>query len=132
MQARVLQDMDWCQDYAMNNRRMMMHLLAEAVEDVTGCSPDMGASVNIHHNYCQCEDCSWQVRAACYCPHSSIWSVELGLQRMTAARHACSGCDLLRACVLCPLLQSPSLGSHGTRMLRRIMRQRRTGKASCG
>ena len=61
----MLQDMDWCQEYAWHNRRLMMDLLAEAVEHVTGCSPDMTASVNIHHNYCQCEECSWQACRAC-------------------------------------------------------------------
>ena len=56
-----MQDMDWCQQYAFHNRRMMMDLLASAVEKVTKRTPDSGQLVNIHHNYCQCERCSYQV-----------------------------------------------------------------------
>ena len=54
--------MDWCQEYAFHNRRVMMDLLAGAVEHVTGKTPHLSQAVNIHHNYCQCEQCSWKVR----------------------------------------------------------------------
>lgn len=53
--------MDWCQKYAFHNRRMMMELLAGAAEQVTKRTPDFSHVVNIHHNYCQCERCSYQV-----------------------------------------------------------------------
>ena len=56
-----MQDMDWCQEYAFHNRRVMMDLLASAVEHVTGKTPFLNRAVNIHHNYCQCEQCSWKV-----------------------------------------------------------------------
>ena len=59
--ACCMQDMDWCQEYAFHNRRVMMDLLASAVEHVTGKTPFLNRAVNIHHNYCQCEQCSWKV-----------------------------------------------------------------------
>mmetsp|Transcript_36239 Transcript_36239/g.80643 ORF Transcript_36239/g.80643 Transcript_36239/m.80643 type:complete len:385 (+) Transcript_36239:271-1425(+) len=54
-----LGDMEWCQRYAFQNRQYMLELMAEAVNEVTGASPDMGRAVNIHHNYCSCERCSY-------------------------------------------------------------------------
>ena len=62
--ACCMQDMDWCQEYAFHNRRVMMDLLASAVEHVTGKTPFLNRAVNIHHNYCQCEQCSWKVGPA--------------------------------------------------------------------
>lgn len=60
-----LQDMEWCQDYAMHNRRFMQAAMVEAVNEVTGSLPDMDHSINIHHNYCSCERCSYQVLGCC-------------------------------------------------------------------
>lgn len=53
--------MEWCQRYAFHNRRFMLDLVAAAVEKVTKRTPDTSRVVNIHHNYCQCERCSWKV-----------------------------------------------------------------------
>ena len=55
------QDMTWCQAYAFHNRRLMLDLLAGAVEKVTKRTPMTERTINIHHNYCQCESCSYQV-----------------------------------------------------------------------
>ena len=52
-----LRDMEWCQRYAYHNRRAMQQIMLGVIAEVTGCEPDMARSVNIHHNYCQCEDC---------------------------------------------------------------------------
>lgn len=52
-----LRDMDWCQRYAFQNRRAMQRIMLDIVADVTGRGPDAARSVNVHHNYCQCEDC---------------------------------------------------------------------------
>jgi tRNA-splicing ligase RtcB (3'-phosphate/5'-hydroxy nucleic acid ligase) len=52
-----LRDMQWSQQYAFENRKAMQQILLKVVEKVTGCHADMARSVNIHHNYCQCEDC---------------------------------------------------------------------------
>ena len=57
----VVQDMSWNQKYAWHNRKAMLELFAEAVDDVTRQVPDFTSAVNIHHNYCQCERCKYQV-----------------------------------------------------------------------
>ena len=52
-----LRDMEWCQQYAYHNCAAMKRIMLDIISDVTKCEPDMNRSVNIHHNYCQCEDC---------------------------------------------------------------------------
>jgi tRNA-splicing ligase RtcB (3'-phosphate/5'-hydroxy nucleic acid ligase) len=52
-----LRDMDWCQQYAFHNRRVMKEIMLDIVEEVTGRQGEMLKAVNIHHNYCSCEDC---------------------------------------------------------------------------
>jgi len=52
-----LRDMEWCQRYAFENRRAMQHIMLGIIADVTKHESEMNRSVNIHHNYCQCEDC---------------------------------------------------------------------------
>jgi len=52
-----LKDMEWCQRYAFHNRRMMMDIMLDIIYEVTGKQADLKKSVNIHHNYCKCEDC---------------------------------------------------------------------------
>lgn len=52
-----LTDMEWCQRYAFHNRRFMKESMLEIVEKVTGKPANMAEAVNIHHNYCVCEEC---------------------------------------------------------------------------
>ena len=52
-----MHDMMWCQKYAFHNRRVMKEIMLEIIHSVTGKEADMKNSVNIHHNYCTCEDC---------------------------------------------------------------------------
>lgn len=56
---QYLQDMAWCQGYAFQNRKFMLDLMVDSVNQVTGASPNLKDSVNIHHNYCQCERCQY-------------------------------------------------------------------------
>ena len=56
------QDMLWCQEYAWHNRSFMRDLMIDIVEDVTKGSVSLDESVNIHHNFCQCERCNYTVR----------------------------------------------------------------------
>lgn len=53
-----LRDMEWCQQYAFYNRQAMQNIMLDVMEEVTGQAADLKRSVNIHHNYCQCEDCN--------------------------------------------------------------------------
>lgn len=59
--AVALQDMEWCQQYAAENRRYMRDIMADIVSDVAQAEPDSDRSVNIHHNYCTCQACSYTV-----------------------------------------------------------------------
>ena len=52
-----LRDMEWCQQYAFRNRQAMQRIMLQIIADVTGCEAETRRAVNIHHNYCQCEDC---------------------------------------------------------------------------
>eukprot|EP01023_Acetabularia_acetabulum_P068500 TRINITY_DN9723_c0_g1_i13.p1 TRINITY_DN9723_c0_g1~~TRINITY_DN9723_c0_g1_i13.p1 ORF type:complete len:291 (-),score=48.62 TRINITY_DN9723_c0_g1_i13:1276-2148(-) len=54
-----LQDMQWCQKYAFQNRQAMLGIMSDVVNEVTGANPDMSRAVNIHHNYCSCERCQY-------------------------------------------------------------------------
>ena len=58
--------MQWCQDYAFQNRRHMLELMVDVVEGVAKSSPDMEQAVNIHHNFCQCERCTYTVKLQCH------------------------------------------------------------------
>jgi hypothetical protein len=51
----------WCQDYAWHNRKFMRDLMIEAVHEISNGSAAMDESVNIHHNFCQCERCKYTV-----------------------------------------------------------------------
>jgi tRNA-splicing ligase RtcB (3'-phosphate/5'-hydroxy nucleic acid ligase) len=53
-----LRDMAWCQRYAYENRAAMKKIVIDIVHDVTGRDDDLDRAVNIHHNYCACEDCN--------------------------------------------------------------------------
>lgn len=53
-----LRDMEWSQRYAFQNRKAMQRIMLEIISEVTGSEADMSRSVNIHHNYCQCENCN--------------------------------------------------------------------------
>jgi len=44
----------------------MRDLLIDIVEDVTKGSVALDESVNIHHNFCQCERCRYTVRPGHY------------------------------------------------------------------
>eukprot|EP00210_Caulerpa_lentillifera_P001218 g1174.t1 len=54
-----LKDMSWCQAYAMRNRQFMRDIMIDIVNEVTHHEPDLDHSVNIHHNFCQCERCTY-------------------------------------------------------------------------
>eukprot|EP01024_Parvocaulis_polyphysoides_P049321 TRINITY_DN4769_c0_g3_i2.p2 TRINITY_DN4769_c0_g3~~TRINITY_DN4769_c0_g3_i2.p2 ORF type:complete len:485 (-),score=37.53 TRINITY_DN4769_c0_g3_i2:315-1643(-) len=54
-----LQDMQWCQKYAFQNRQAMLNIMVDVVNEVTGAQPEMDKAVNIHHNYCSCERCKY-------------------------------------------------------------------------
>ncbi|CAF3319530.1 unnamed protein product [Rotaria socialis] len=54
-----LKDMRWCLNYAEQNRRIMLDELSAIVKSVTEYEADLTRMVNIHHNYCQQENISF-------------------------------------------------------------------------
>ena len=56
---QYLTDMRWCLNYAEQNRRVMLDELCNIVKSVTGHDTDLKRMVNIHHNYCQQEQVSF-------------------------------------------------------------------------
>jgi tRNA-splicing ligase RtcB len=53
--AGYMADLHWAQDYAMNNRRVMMALVKQAVADVIKRKFATSDFVNCHHNYVEME-----------------------------------------------------------------------------
>ncbi|EMY14815.1 hypothetical protein LEP1GSC043_0149 [Leptospira weilii str. Ecochallenge] len=51
-----LRDMEWCQAFALDNRQDMLTQVATIIEEKTGSVADFSKAVNIHHNYCTCEE----------------------------------------------------------------------------
>ncbi|EMJ64785.1 hypothetical protein LEP1GSC051_0336 [Leptospira sp. P2653] len=54
-----LRDMEWCQAFALDNRQDMLTQVATIIEEKTGSVADFSKAVNIHHNYCTCEECEY-------------------------------------------------------------------------
>ena len=62
MALAALQDMTWCQEYALSNRRLMLDLMIDCVaHELSNVDPDTDGLINIHHNYCASEPCNFQV-----------------------------------------------------------------------
>lgn len=57
--SEYLTDMTFCQAYALENRRFMMQAFEEVVRKETGRRALWSKLVNIHHNYCECEQCRY-------------------------------------------------------------------------
>ena len=50
-----LHDMQWATDYALENRKRMMHRMVEALEDLAATAIDADL-INIHHNFARAEE----------------------------------------------------------------------------
>ena len=55
-----MQDMQWCQAYAMDNKMIMRDLMIDIVNEFTGHFPDLEHSINIQQNYCNCKWCCYK------------------------------------------------------------------------
>jgi hypothetical protein len=49
------------QAYAFLNRQMMLGILLRTIREVSGAQPDEAHAVNIHHNFCALEHCTFKV-----------------------------------------------------------------------
>jgi len=65
-----LTDMTFCQAYALENRQFMMQAFARVLKSETGKDTIWSKMVNIHHNYCECEQCRF------YDAESDSWQEE--------------------------------------------------------
>jgi len=54
-----LKDMTFCQAYAFENRHFMLDSFANIMKKETGKNTLWNKMVNIHHNYCECEQCRY-------------------------------------------------------------------------
>lgn len=73
-----LKDMQWCQAYARENRRSMLELMIATVEEVTGKKADLSRAVNAHHNFCQCEKCSFYDSRSGQVQEKTLWVTRKG------------------------------------------------------
>ena len=58
--GNYVKDMLWCQEYASLNRERMARLLGQVVQDTLGAEVDFAETINVHHNFCQCERCCYK------------------------------------------------------------------------
>jgi len=82
-----LQDMEWCQAYAMRNRGFMRDIMIDCVNEVTGHVPDLTRSVNIHHNFCQCERCTYTDPATKEKVDRKLWVTRKGATSAQAGEY---------------------------------------------
>lgn len=73
-----LKDMLWCQAYARENRRSMLDLMVDSMEQVTKRKADMARAVNTHHNFCQCEKCKVIDPITGHCQEKNLWVTRKG------------------------------------------------------
>lgn len=75
---QYLDDMTFCQDYALANRRFMMETFAHVVKRETGKSAAWDRMVNIHHNYCECEQCRYVNPVTNKAQEEKLWVTRKG------------------------------------------------------
>ena len=66
-------DMQWCLNYAEQNRRIMLDELCSIIKSVTECEANLKRMVNIHHNYCQQENICFN-----NCQEERVWITRKG------------------------------------------------------
>jgi len=84
---QYLRDMEWCQAYAMNNRKFMRDIMIDVVNEVTGHSPDLDHSINIHHNYCNCERCQYTDPVTGEIVDKKLWVTRKGATSAQAGQY---------------------------------------------
>ena len=55
-----MNDMNWCQQYAYKNREYMLNAMIDVMFDTCHVEPDWDTFINIHHNHCKCEVCTYK------------------------------------------------------------------------
>lgn len=75
---QYLTDMTFCQAYAWENRRFMMESFAKVVKKLTRRDALWDQMVNIHHNYCECEQCRYLDPATKRWKEEELWITRKG------------------------------------------------------
>eukprot|EP00327_Prymnesium_parvum_P020676 CAMPEP_0113277448 /NCGR_PEP_ID=MMETSP0008_2-20120614/26052_1 /TAXON_ID=97485 /ORGANISM="Prymnesium parvum" /LENGTH=230 /DNA_ID=CAMNT_0000127357 /DNA_START=1 /DNA_END=693 /DNA_ORIENTATION=+ /assembly_acc=CAM_ASM_000153 len=83
-----LQDMLWCQAYALANRHAMLELMCEVVQEVMGRGVERDRLINTHHNFCACETCTYTDPATKQQVTEELWVTRKGA---TSARKGEAG-----------------------------------------
>eukprot|EP00898_Chlorokybus_atmophyticus_P005653 jgi/Chlat1/6089/Chrsp40S05682 len=73
-----LQDMAWCQAYAFENRKAMLRVLQSVTREVSGARTDDNRLINAHHNFCQCETCTYTDPATGKVKTEDLWVTRKG------------------------------------------------------
>lgn len=73
-----LTDMSFCQAYALENRRFMMQAFARVLKLETGREAVWSEMVNIHHNYCECEQCRYYDEGSGGWQEERLWVTRKG------------------------------------------------------
>lgn len=75
---QYLTDMSYCQAYALENREFMMKAFEKVVKGETGKAGLWSKLVNIHHNYCECEQCRFYDEASSTWVEDKLWVTRKG------------------------------------------------------
>lgn len=74
-----LHDMTFCQEYAKQNRRLMLKLCMQVLqEELSSAVPSTAEMINIHHNYCTCERCRYTDPTTGILVESALWVTRKG------------------------------------------------------
>lgn len=71
-------DMSFCQAYALENRYFMMRAFERVLKKVSGKGALWSQMVNIHHNYCECEECRFKDPATGTWHQEKLWVTRKG------------------------------------------------------
>lgn len=85
---QYLTDMSFCQSYALENRRFMMEAFAHVLRRETRRDALWDKMVNIHHNYCECEQCRYYDKKSGSWKEDQLWVTRKGA---TSARQGQMG-----------------------------------------
>merc|ERR1719375_80011 len=70
--------MSFCQSYALENRQFMMQAFDHVLKKETGKAALWSKMVNIHHNYCECEQCRYYDEASSEWREEKLWVTRKG------------------------------------------------------
>ena len=111
--------------YAMRNRGFMRDIMIDCVNEVTGHEPDLTRSVNIHHNFCQCERCKYKDPKTKETIEKDLWVTRKGATSAQAGEYGTGSLECASS------NNSPALFRHHSRQHGdRIVHHKGKGRAT--